>query len=300
MSFVATLISAPGGPALGEAMFARVLSRLPAAEPPAWLAEGIAADILLPGLVQLDCRRTADTIRDALGGAPVDVVVQPLAHRRKRLFLADMDSTMIEQECIDELADYVGLKPHVAAITERAMRGEIAFAPALRERVARLKGLPATVVDDVIAKHITLTPGATALVKTMRAHGTHTCLVTGGFTLFSQRVAAMIGFDESHANTLAIGQDGKLTGDVVEPIFGSDGKLATLRALTARLGLDPEQTLATGDGANDIAMIEAAGLGVAFHAKPKVAETAAARIDHGDLTALLYLQGYRRVDFAMD
>ena len=134
----------------------------------------------------------------------------------------------------------------------------------------------------------------------MRAHGTHTCLVTGGFTLFSQRIAAMIGFDESHANTLAIGPDGKLTGEVVEPIFGRDGKLATLQALTARLGLDPEETMAIGDGANDIAMIEAAGLGVAFHAKPKVADAAAARIDHGDLTALLYLQGYRRADFVTD
>jgi phosphoserine phosphatase len=300
MSFVATLIGAPGAPALSETMLARVTSRLPAAQPPTSLADGIAADIALPDIAHLDCRRAADSIREALAGAEVDVVVQPLAHRRKRLFLADMDSTMIEQECIDELADYVGLKPHVAAITERAMRGEIAFAPALRERVALLKGLPVSVIDDVIAKHITLTPGATTLVKTMRAHGTHTCLVTGGFTLFSQRVAAMIGFDESRANSLAVGQDGKLTGDVVEPIFGRDGKLATLQALTTRLGLDPEETMATGDGANDIAMIEAAGLGVAYHAKPKVAEAAAARIDHGDLTALLYLQGYRRADFVTD
>ena len=300
MSFVATLISAPSAPALGEAMLARVLSRLSAAQSPAWLTEGMAADILLPGAAQLDCRRTAGTIREALAGAPIDVVVQPTAHRRKRLFLADMDSTMIEQECIDELADYVGLKPHVATITERAMRGEIAFEPALRERVALLKGLPASVIDDVIAKHISLTPGGTTLVKTMRAHGTHTCLVTGGFTLFSQRVAAMIGFDESRANTLAIGPDGKLTGEVVEPIFGRDGKLATLEALTARLGLDPEETMAIGDGANDIAMIEAAGLGVAYRAKPRVAEAAAARIDHGDLTALLYLQGYRRSDFVTD
>ena len=204
---------------------------------------------------------------------------------------------MIEEECIDELADYVGLKPHVAAITERAMRGEIAFAPALRERVALLKGLSAAVVDEVIANRIHLTAGGRTLLATMRAHGTHTCLVTGGFTLFSQRIAAMIGFDENHANTLAIGSDGKLTGEVIEPIFGRDGKLATLQALTARLGLDPEETMATGDGANDIAMIEAAGIGVAFHAKPKVAEAAAARIDHGDLTALLYLQGYRAADF---
>ena len=297
MSFVATLIGAPGGPPLDEALLAHAAGLLPSAQAPVWLAEGIAADIPMPGAGQLDGRRVADTIREALAGAAIDVVVQPVAHRRKRLFLADMDSTMIEQECIDELADYVGLKPHVAAITERAMRGEIAFAPALRERVALLKGLAVSVIDDVIAKHITLTPGAQTLVATMRAHGTHTCLVTGGFTLFSQRIAATIGFDETHANTLAIDSDGKLTGEVAEPIFGRDGKLATLQALTARLGLDPEETMATGDGANDIAMIEAAGLGVAFHAKPKVAEAAAARIDHGDLIALLYVQGYRRADF---
>jgi phosphoserine phosphatase len=299
MPFVATLISPPDGPALDNAALGRVADILGSAEP-IWLAEGIAADLPIPGEVHLDRRRLAGEVRAILSDAPIDVVVQPLAHRRKRLFLADMDSTMIEQECIDELADYVGLKPHVAAITERAMRGEIAFEPALRERVALLKGLPVSVIDELIAKQITLTPGARMLVQTMRAHGTHTCLVTGGFTLFSQRVAAMIGFDESRANTLAIGPDGKLTGEVVEPIFGRDGKLATLQALTARLGLDAEETLATGDGANDLAMIEAAGLGVAFHAKPKVAEAAAARIDHGDLTALLYLQGYRRADFVTD
>ncbi len=299
MPFVATLIGSPDGPALDDAVLGRAAAILGSGEP-VWLAERIAADLAIPGEAQLDCRRLAGEVRAALGNAPIDVVVQPLGHRRKRLFLADMDSTMIEQECIDELADYVGLKPHVAAITERAMRGEIAFAPALRERVALLKGLSVSVVDDVIAKHITLTSGARTLVQTMRAHGTHTCLVTGGFTLFSQRIAATIGFDESRANTLAVGPDGKLTGEVIEPIFGRDGKLATLQALTARLGLDPGDTMATGDGANDLAMIEAAGLGVAFHAKPKVAEAAAARIDHGDLTALLYLQGYRRADFVTD
>ena len=297
MPFIATLISAPTEPVLTEALLSRAAGVLPSAGAPAWLADRIAADISIPHGTDLDCRNMVDTIRGALEGAPVDVVVQPSHARRKRLFLADMDSTMIEEECIDELADYVGLKPHVAAITERAMRGEIAFAPALRERVALLKGLPAAVVDEVIADRIHLTAGGRTLIGTMRAHGTHTCLVTGGFTLFSQRIATMIGFDESRANTLAVSPDGKLAGEVVEPIFGRDGKLATLQALTARLGLDPEETMATGDGANDIAMIEAAGLGVAFHAKPKVAEAAAARIDHGDLTALLYLQGYRNVDF---
>jgi phosphoserine phosphatase len=299
MPFVATLISPPDGPALDDAALGRVADILGSAEP-VWLAEQIAADLPIPDEVQLDCRRLAGEVRAILNGAPIDVVVQPSAHRRKRLFLADMDSTMIEQECIDELADYAGIKPHVAAITERAMRGEIAFAPALRERVALFKGLSVSVIDDVITKHITFTKGARTLVQTMRAHGTHTCLVTGGFTLFAQRFAAMIGFDENRANTLVIGVDDRLTGEVIEPIFGRDGKLATLQALTARLGLDPEETLVTGDGANDIAMIEAAGLGVAFHAKPKVSEAAAARIDHGDLTALLYLQGYRRADFVTD
>jgi phosphoserine phosphatase len=297
MTFVATLISNPAQPALDEPTLARARASLAEARPPVWLDPGIAADIPFTAPAGNDNRVLAERVRDALAGAPVDVVVQPTEHRRKRLFLADMDSTMIGQECIDELADFVGLKAHVAAITERAMRGEIAFAPALRERVALLKGLSASVVDEVTAHRITLTPGARTLVATMRAHGTHTCLVTGGFTLFSQKIAAMIGFDESRANTFALDTDGKLTGEVVEPIFGRDGKLETLCALTARLGLDPADTLATGDGANDIAMIEAAGLGVAFHAKPKVAEAAAARIDHGDLTALLYLQGYRRADF---
>jgi phosphoserine phosphatase len=217
-------------------------------------------------------------------------------HRRKKLFVADMDSTMIEQECIDELADLVGLKARVAAITERAMRGEIEFEPALRERVALLKGLPASVIDEVIEKRIRLMPGARALVMTMRAHGAYTCLVSGGFTLFTGRIAALIGFDENRANKLVI-ESGKLTGRIEEPILGRKAKLEALKALTARLKLDPADTLAAGDGANDIPMIEAAGLGVAYRAKPAVAAAAQARIDHGDLSALLYLQGYRREEF---
>jgi phosphoserine phosphatase len=228
------------------------------------------------------------------------VVVQRTAGRRKALFLADMDSTMIGQECVDELADYVGLKAHVAAITERAMRGEIEFAPALRERVALLKGLPASVVDEVIAERIRLANGAHTLVATMRKNGAYSCLVTGGFTLFAKTIGAMIGFDESRANTLVVGADGRLTGEVTEPIFGREAKLATLTELRQRHALPPEATLAAGDGANDLAMIEAAGLGVAYHAKPKLAQAAAARIDHTDLTALLYLQGYRRDEFITD
>ena len=204
---------------------------------------------------------------------------------------------MIGQECLDELAEHVGMKRQVAAITERAMRGEIAFEPALRERVALLKGLPAAAVDTVIDERIRLNPGARTLVATTRRHGAYTCLVTGGFTLFSNRIAAMIGFHENRANTLLVDADGRLTGEVAEPIFGREAKLATLVELTRRHHLAGDETLVTGDGANDIAMIEAAGLGVAYHAKPKVAAAAAARIDHGDLSALLYAQGYRREEF---
>ncbi len=239
----------------------------------------------------------AQDIRDIIGSDPVDVVIQPHDGRRKKLFLADMDSTMIGQECIDELADYAGFKDRVAAITERAMRGEIAFEPALRERVALLKGLPARVIDRVIAERIRLTPGGPTLVATMRAHGAYTCLVSGGFTAFTSRIAAMIGFEENHANTLLADAGGKLIGEVAEPVLGREAKLQTLNALRQRFGLACADTLAVGDGANDIPMIKAAGLGVAFHAKPAVKDAAAARIDHGDLTALLYAQGYRREEF---
>ena len=228
---------------------------------------------------------------------PIDAVVQPAAGRRKKLFLADMDSTMIRQECIDELADYVGLKSHVAAITERAMRGEIAFEPSLRQRVALLEGLPVSVVEDVIQERIKLTPGARILIATMRANGAHTCMVSGGFTLFTHRIAAMIGFDESRANSLTLVDGRKLAGQVAEPIFGRDGKRAALVELRTGLGLAKTDTMALGDGANDLDMILEAGLGVAYHAKPKVAIAAAARIDHCDLTALLYVQGYSKDEF---
>jgi phosphoserine phosphatase len=203
---------------------------------------------------------------------------------------------MIGQECVDELADKVGLKTRVAAITERAMRGDIAFAPALRERVALLEGLPVSTISDVIAERIKLTAGGQTLVATMRANGAYTCLISGGFTLFAERIAATLGFDESRANRLIV-SDGRLAGKVEEPILGREAKLATLKDLTARLSLSPDATLAVGDGANDLAMLLAAGLGVAYHAKPLVAAQAQARIDHGDLTALLYLQGYRGDDF---
>jgi len=297
MTLVATLISNPAAAALDDAVLRRARGALPSAEPPIWLGPAVAADIPFAAPPASDHRTLAEQVRAATSPAPLDVVVQRADGRRKTLFLADMDSTMIGQECVDELADYVGVKPRVAAITERAMRGEIEFAPALRERVTLLKGLPVSVVDQVVAERIRLTPGAGTLVATMRANGAYACLVTGGFTLFAQRIASMIGFDENRANTLVVDAAGRLTGEVVEPIFGRDGKLATLLELSQRLGLAAEATLVVGDGANDLAMLEAAGLGIAYHAKPKVAQAAAARIDHGDLTALLYVQGYRQSEF---
>jgi phosphoserine phosphatase len=301
MTHVATLISDPARPALDAALIARVRGALPDAGDVRVLADGIAADIVFkaPGGQDnhTDNRARTDALRPLLGNAPLDIVVQATERRRKRLFLADMDSTMIGQECIDELADFVSLKAHVSAITERAMRGEIAFEPALRERVALLKGLPAAIVDDVIRERITLTPGGRTLVATMRAHGAYACLVSGGFTVFTNCVGAMIGFDEDRSNILLIDEEARLTGLVAEPILGREAKLATLVDLRKKLGLAKDETLATGDGANDLAMIEDAGLGVAFHAKPQVAAAAHARIDYGDLTALLYVQGYARSEF---
>jgi len=306
MFYVATLISSPARPAVTDALAQKVARYLPHGRPVDWLAPGVATDIAflaeeLEGSSAVEAeklmRDLAQDIRDIIGGEPVDVVIQPHDGRRKRLFLADMDSTMIGQECIDELADFAGFKDRVASITERAMRGEIDFAPALRERVALLKGLPGSVVDKVIAERIRLTPGGSTLVATMRANGAFTCLVSGGFTAFTSKIAAMIGFDENHANTLSADASGTLTGSVVEPVLGREAKLDTLNALRARFNLASEETLAVGDGANDIPMIMAAGLGVAYHAKPAVKEAAAVRIDHGDLTALLYAQGYRREEF---
>ena len=292
MTHVATFIS----PVLADANLAPACKALPRATGPLWLAEGHAADIAFSAEPGSNLRALGERLREAAGGA-VDVVVQPAADRRKRLFLADMDSTMIQQECIDELADYAGLKAHVASITERAMRGEIAFEPALRERVALLEGLSVSVIEEVLRDRIRLTGGARTLVATMRANGAHTCMVSGGFTLFTDRVAAMIGFDETRANALTIVDGHRLAGTVAEPIFGRDGKRAALIELRQELGLAQAETMAIGDGANDMDMIAEAGLGVAFHAKPKVAAAAPARIDHADLTALLYVQGYRREEF---
>jgi len=296
MTHVATLIGSPT--ALVPAALARARAALPGASGPQPLGPG-AADIpftLSMGVDQraIALRAIAERLRGLIAG--VDVVVQPQANRRKKLFVADMDSTMIGQECIDELADTVGMKAHVAAITARAMRGDVAFEPALRERVALLKGLPVKTIDEVIAKRITLTPGGRTLVATMRANGALTCMVSGGFTLFAGPIANKIGFDESYANTLGLNGD-KLAGSVKEPIFGREAKRATLIELRTRLKLAKDDTMVAGDGANDMDMIAEAGLGVAYHAKPKVAAAAPARIDHGDLTALLYVQGYKQDDF---
>ncbi|EGP06440.1 phosphoserine phosphatase [Bradyrhizobiaceae bacterium SG-6C] len=294
MSLVATLISNPADPQLDTTVIDAACAVLPSPSQAEWLFDEVAADIRFSSTD--DIRTISDRLRAALSKLPVDVVVQPQADRRKKLLLADMDSTMIGQECIDELADFAGLKAHVAAITERAMRGEIAFEPALRERVALLKDLPVTVVDETLKNRITLTPGAVELVRTMRANGAYTCLVSGGFTLFTKCVAEMIGFQENRANELLV-ENGKLTGKVAEPILGREAKLATLVDLRESFDFDNLDTMVVGDGANDLAMIEQAGAGVAYHAKPAVAAAAGMRIDHGDLTALLYIQGYKRSEF---
>jgi phosphoserine phosphatase len=295
MSLVATLICNPANPALDSTVVDGARAILPSAGPAHWLFDEVAVDIPFDG--GEDLRATIEgRLRQARGDLPIDIVVQPQAVRRKKLLLADMDSTMIGQECIDELADFAGLKSHVAAITERAMRGEIEFESALRERVALLKGLPVGVVDEVLATRIEPTAGGRELVATMRAHGAWTCLISGGFTLFTKAVAEWIGFQENRANQLKV-EEGKLTGEVHEPILGRAAKLATLVELRESFDLDNIDTLVVGDGANDLDMIQRAGLGVAYHAKPAVADAAAARIDHGDLTALLYAQGYRRDEF---
>ncbi|WP_375286499.1 phosphoserine phosphatase SerB [Sphingomonas sp.] len=255
-----------------------------------WLDEGDAADIHF-GLAAADARTALEG-----GFEGVDVVVQSMTGREKKLLVADMDSTMITVECIDELADYAGLKPKIAAITEAAMRGELDFAGALDARVALLKGLEASAIDRCRAERVTLMPGARTLVQTMRARGAASVLVSGGFTAFAEPVGKEIGFDRVIANRLDI-VDAALAGTVAKPIVDAATKLETLRGVRAELGLADEATLAVGDGANDLAMIGEAGLGVAYRAKPVVAAAAMARIDHGDLTALLWAQGIARADW---
>jgi phosphoserine phosphatase len=289
---VATLIADPSTAPLSEAAVDRAAQALNGIERRRWLEEGVAADLVFTG--DLKAKRAA--LESALKGEPIDVIVQPLAHRRKRLLVADMDSTLIGQECVDELAALAGVGNRVAAITERAMRGEVAFAPALRERVALLAGLPETVIGEVLKERITLNPGARILVRTMRANGAYVAIVSGGFRQFTGAIREQLGADEDRANVLVI-EGGKLTGKVIEPIVGQDAKLDALKAIAAAMGLTLDDTLAVGDGANDLPMLQAAGLGVAYRAKPKVAAGADARIEHTDLAALLYAQGFARKDF---
>jgi phosphoserine phosphatase len=295
MTLVATLSTDPARRALSPALAAYAAKAVSASGGVRWLSQDVACDIPLP--VGIPSEEAAALLAAALASEPVDAAVQTAAGRRKRLLLADMDSTMIDQECIDELADEVGLKPLVAAITERSMRGEIAFEPALRERVGLLRGLNLNVIDRLLQNRITLAAGARRLIATMRRHGAWTVLVSGGFESFTGPIAARLGFDEHHANRL-IAADGVLTGEVAEPILGREAKAQTLRVVAARLGLLPADAMAVGDGANDLDMIRLAGAGVAIHAKPAVAAAARFRIDHGDLTALLFLQGYSEAEFA--
>ena len=281
------LIANPKRPALDDKVVQRaselLWSNRGAVGTPDWLAPGIACEIPFDG--------KASTL--AFEG--VDAVVLPTANRRKRLLVADMESTVIENEMLDELAEFLGLRDRIAAITARAMNGELDFAAALNERVGLLQGLPVSKLDEA-AKRIRYMPGGATLVATMKKHGGHCALVSGGFTHFTGLVHEALAFDSHAANGLQ--HDGRtLAGRVDLPILGKEAKLATLQRLAAEHGLTPADAVTVGDGANDLPMLKAAGLGVAFHAKPAVAAEVAARIDHGDLTALLYLQGYRRTDF---
>lgn len=255
-----------------------------------WLAQGIACEIIAPKSTDPEAEAA-----DLIGDEPIDIALVPQANRRKKLLLADMDSTMINQECIDELADALGFKTEVADITARAMNGELDFGEALDTRVTLLKGLDRKTIEEIRRERITLAPGGRALIQTMKAYGAYTGLISGGFTLFADHFAKRIGFEEAVANVLEFDGD-HLTGTVTKPIVDKDTKLNRLKALTKEKGLTPEQTMAVGDGANDLPMLQAAGLGVAMHAKPAVAAEAHVKINHSDLTALLYLQGFSEED----
>lgn len=259
-----------------------------------WLDQGTAVEFAIPAWPEDFDAAWAET--DAQG---FDLAVQPTANRRKAVLLADMDSTMIEQECLDELADMAGVGPRVAAITARAMNGELNFHEALIERVGLLAGLPVSVIAEVLAERITLAPGGRTLVATMKANGAWTALVSGGFTDFTGPVADQLGFDEQRANVLLDDGAGRLSGRVGLPILGREAKVDALVEITAARGLTPAHAMAVGDGANDLGMLQLAGTGVAMHAKPVVAAQARVRVNHGDLTALLYLQGYGRDEFVV-
>jgi phosphoserine phosphatase len=274
MPSIVTLIAGPGTEAKLRACVAELSGAVD------WL-----------GLGACDVAASEATARAAIGDLPIDIIVQPAKNRRKRLLVADLESTIIENEMLEELADFLGLRAPVAEITRRAMNGEIDFVGALNERVALLRGLPESVLDEA-ASRIRLMPGARVLIATLRRAGVTTALVSGGFTVFAERVATELGFDRVVANRLEIA-DGRLAGTVRPPIVTGATKRDTLVALARELGLRLDETLAVGDGANDLPMLGAAGLGLAFHAKPAVAAASRSRIDHADLTALFYAQGYR-------
>ncbi len=286
--FTCTLIARPGGL---ETHLIDALRNAWGGGDALWLAPGEAAEFGLPNVPENRWQ-----VWDDLQQLGVDMVVQPSAGRRKMMLLADMDSTMIEQECIDELADQAGVGDHVKAITARAMNGELDFNAALTERVGLLRGLPLGVIDEVLQQRITYMPGGAVLLATMKANGAYAALVSGGFTAFTEKVAAHLGFDEHRANVL-LTDGATLSGQVALPILGREAKVDALETITARLGLAPADVLAVGDGANDLGMLGLAGTGVALHAKPAVAAQCDVRINHGDLTALLFLQGYTQAQF---
>lgn len=294
MSHVLVLMTPGPDDRLG-ALASRAAERLPVLDRIRWLAPDEAAEAALPDAPAETITAWRAAIADMIAHAPVDYAILPAESRRKSLLVADMDSTIIGQECLDEVADAAGIKPQVAAITERAMRGGLDFADALRERIALLQGLPETALARVLEDRIGLNPGARELVGTMRAHGAVTILVSGGFTFFTGAVAARTGFDDHRGNTLVF-HDGKLTG-VAEPILGREAKRETLLEQARAHKIALADTLAVGDGANDLDMLELAGLAVAYHAKPVVAEQADACIQYCDLRALLYLQGYSKAEF---
>ena len=289
--FTASLLTAPDRPILDRVAVESLRNAWGGGQA-IWLDPGVAAEFSLNHVPA-----NLWEVWASFQSMGIDLGVQRTEGRRKRLLIADMDSTMIQQECIDELADEAGVGSYVADITKRAMNGELDFEAALRERVGLLKGLKVSVIESVLRDRITLMPGGKVLLATMKAHGAHAALVSGGFTAFTARIAAVLGFDENRANTLLTEGD-SLSGQVADPILGKQAKLDALEEITARLGFTPEEALAVGDGANDLAMLNRAGMGVALHAKPSVAAQCELRVNHGDLTALLYLQGYAREDFA--